>query len=229
MGRGSGEGIVIALGFDPGPTYSGIARVVYEGGQFRITYGAHLDNSTDAWRHWVSVTQREGGIVALESIHGYAYEAKRVQALNETTRQEGRIEERAKVIGVQLIPLPAGKVRGVLCRAPNASDEQIRVVIEGITAARPHVLAEQRAHIWDAAGAAIVAIVERLKLPLRLPGAVELALLQQKEADKVKRSAKREAKANGTFVPEKRSLTRAQTQRRSAASKQAWAIRKGGV
>jgi hypothetical protein len=169
-------------------------------------------------------------VIGYERLIGFAYEAKRVQALIETARQEGHVEELASHGPYRLVRgASAAEVRGWLCRAPQASDEQVRVVVEGLAPTRPAMLAVDRPHIYDAAAVALFAMHEHLGRRLVLSSALERALFDQQQKDQSSRAAKREAKANGTFVPEKRSLTRAQSQRRSAASKQAWAIRKGGA
>lgn len=103
------------LAFDPGPTRTGWAEVILtpEGRLFLIAGGHRvLDLRRAEDRAWVrgygvSIAQL-GGIAAVEAVIGYAYEAKHVQALLETTRVEGRIGDQLYEAGLSPYEIPAG-------------------------------------------------------------------------------------------------------------------------
>jgi Holliday junction resolvasome RuvABC endonuclease subunit len=217
----------LCLGIDPGATRSGLSLVRLDpNGWLNIDYGAHVDNETDAWRQMVTSTIQRGGVIVLEMIVGYAYDAFRVQPLVETGRMEGRVLELVRLLKGKVITVEALDVRGRLCRSRKASDAQVQIVVEGVTRGRPaHLTQEAKTHIYDAAAAAIDQIAQASGRPLVVPAEVEARLHLQREADKVERAARR---AGGGEKP-KRSLTRAQSERRSKGAKQAWAIRKGGA
>lgn len=208
----------LALGIDSGSSRSGFAVVRLDpDGWLHIDHGVHLDNGADAVRWLVTNTIQRLGVIAMEQLVGFAYEAKRVQALIETARFEGQMLELVRILKGRLIPIAARDVRGELCRSPTASDEQIRIVIEAITKTRPALTEETRPHVYDAAASAIVAIQRSLGRPLQLPAGVEQRLHLQRETERSKRAAKRPAGAPA----EKRIPTRAQTKRRSEAAAKA--------
>jgi Holliday junction resolvasome RuvABC endonuclease subunit len=214
-----------ALGIDPGPTRTAVAVVVVDAsGRFAIELGMHV-MSHDPWlRAVMRDVARRGGTAAQEGLVGYAYEAKRVQALVETARAEGRFLEAAAAAELPITEIGAREWRGELCRAENASDEQIRIVVEGLCVTRPTLRADARAHVYDAAGVAIVHLARRFRRRIALPSRVEIALARQQAADKHSRTVKRAdtiARAAAGLPPagEKRSITRAQSKRRSDAQK----------
>lgn len=222
--------ITLATGADPGSTRTGWATVSLDpDGWMNIDYGAHLDNASDAWRLLVTSTYQRLGFVAMEQLVGFAYEAKRVQALVETGRFEGRVLELAHMQGKQVLLYPASASRGELCRSSTASDDQVRAVVEGVTRRRPHLTAEARPHVYDAALVAILAIAKSLPHAWRLPPKVEAQLHLIRETERAKRAEKKQRAALGIQEPkEKRVLTRAQRGRRSAAAEKAWNQRKNG-
>jgi len=218
----------LALGVDPGPTKSGWARVFLDPKDWLcIDYGAHLPNDSDDWRKLLGDVKRSSGVLAIEQIHGYAYEASRVAALVETSRFEGRVLELARFSETRLLTFTNGTVRGELCRMRQASDEQVRIVLAGITRPRAPFRADEQVHIYDAAAAAALAIIRTQGINLQLPPAVSAALHMQQLKEKGARERK---KATGGAPPEKRSLTREQRGRRKQAAKdKAWAVLKGGA
>lgn len=229
--------ITLALGIDAGGTRSGIALVRLDPqGWMHIDYGAHLDNESDAIRRAIVDCTQRLGVVAIETLVGFAYEAKRVQALVETARFEGRVLELCRMLGesrrlqttgiedelartATVAQYSAGEVRGALCRSRTASDEQVRIVVEGVTLTRPQLLAVARPHVYDAALTAIYTIGRSLAHGWHLPPAVEQRLHEQRERERASRAAK---KAAGAPPAEKRSPTRAQSKRRSEAATRAW-------
>lgn len=153
-----------------------------------------------------------GALVAVEQLIGYAYEAKRVQALIETARVEGRLIEVARRRGFEPVLIAAKEWRGALCRSESASDDQVRIVVEGLLHGIPALRAVERPHVYDAAGLAIVALARAAVLPLCLPAPVETALWRQQQAEKSARTA---ARAAGGAAKEPRGMTRLQRGRRS--------------
>lgn len=216
-----------ALGLDPGPTKTGAAYVRFENGWMNIDMGGHFENSSDELRKLMQRAAMAREPIAVECIVGYAYEHKRMAALIETARVEGRLLERAEGLGTSALTIEAGLWRGSLCGAPGASDEQIRIAIEGVTKTWPKVLAVARPHLFDAAGVAIAAIGRALGRTISAPPAVMWAVEQQRQAEKASRGA-RKAAALPVVEAGKRSETRAQRERRGAASKRGWAGRKAG-
>jgi hypothetical protein len=222
----------IALAADPGPTRSALALVtVDDAGWFHIGLGHHIDNEDRYLRSVIAHAATNGALFAIESIFGFAYEAKRVQALCETTRMEGRLMEIIRAAGAASHLVPAREWRGELCGTETPSDEQVRIVVEGLCRTIPTIRAEARAHVYDAAGLAIVAIARGMRRRVVLPPAVRIALMAQQAVDQAARTAKRAAKkarAAAGLPPEtaRRSITRAQSGRRSAAGKRSWAARR---
>ncbi len=103
------------LAFDPGPTYTGWAEVILtEEGKLFLIAGGHraLDLRRREDRAWVRAYGEQvkalGGIAAVETVIGYAYQAKHVQALLETTRVEGRIGDQLYEAGLIPHEIPAG-------------------------------------------------------------------------------------------------------------------------
>jgi len=242
---------MIRLGFaiDPGPTRSGAALVeLREDGWVHIVWGGHVESAGAELRQHMRSAARVGAIVAIEHLHGYAYQAKRVAQLLETAQAEGEIRGRAEQNWVEAAADPmcaahalvvAGALpspraieavdwRGELCRSKTASDEQIRVVVEGICPVRPTLKADARPHVYDAAGLAIVALARANNRRIELPASVNRALHLQQEAEKAKR-AERKAAGLPAVDATKRSATRAQSARRSEAARRGWAERKAGA
>ncbi len=179
--------------------------------------GGHFENTRA--RQILRQALKEGAVVAMERLIGYAYEAKRVQALIETAREEGRVEACVAELGGKLLLFSAGECRGQLCRRRTASDECVRIAVEGLLRDVPDLLADARPHVYDAALAALVGLSQLTGKALRLPQAVEQALHIQREKDDAKRGSKVAKPA--TVGP-----TRAQRARKSAAAKKAWAVKK---
>lgn len=214
----------LALGIDSGSTRSGLALVRLDpDGWLHIDHGAHLDNEADALRWLVTNCHQRLGVIALETLVGFAYQAARVQALVETARFEGRMLELCRILKAKVVSFGAREVRGELCRSPTASDEQVRIVVEGLTKTRPVLSAEARPHVYDAAASAILAIIRGSGRKLLLPKPVEQALFLAQRQERAARGAKKKA---GAPEAPKRGLTRAQRQRRSTAATKAWAERR---
>jgi hypothetical protein len=214
--------LVRALGIDAGPSRSGTALVsTSDFRTFAIETGMHTESGGEWIRGVIAHAARVSAVVAMETILGYAYESSRVQALVETARVEGMLLERAHYLGARTVPISAREWRLALCRDATASDEQVRVVIEGVTAVRPVLRAMSRPHVYDAAGIAIWALLRDARRSLVLPPAVSSALLAQQAHERALRADKKTRKAMGLPPAPKapRSLTRAQSQRRSQAQK----------
>lgn len=210
----------LALGIDAGPTRSAIARLeVDDLGWPHITMGAHLESDSTTLAAMLRGAVREGALVVFEQLVGYAFEAKRVQALIETGRVEGALKRVVTDAGGAPIVLSAHEWRAALCRSKTASDEQIRIAVEGLTKTRPELKAATRPHVYDAAGVALVALL-RARGVLSLPPRLEAAIHLQREKEKAARALKK-------LEPEKRSPTRAQSARRGAAARAGWKTRKG--
>lgn len=201
-----------------------------------ILWGGHVESHGPELRTQLVAAIQRGALIAIEHLQGYAYEANRVAQLIETGHAEGRILERT--LAIIEAARPAGRVskvreitasdwRGALCRTERASDEQIRLVVEGLCKVRPVVKADARPHIWDAAGLAIVALARENGRAIHLPPAVSAALHVKQQEEKADRADK---KARGTVTAlQKRFPTRKQSERRSAAAKAASAARKAGA
>jgi Holliday junction resolvasome RuvABC endonuclease subunit len=229
-----------ALAADPGPTRSGVAVVSFDGRRFELRHGAHLrfgGGVIAAGVHepiagladvefLLDDLVEAGGVFAVEELVGWAYEAKRVQALVETGRIEGRFILAAIARGLVPRLVPAKDWRGALCRSETASDEQVRVMVEGLIPDVPHFRCEERPHIYDAAGLAIVALCREAGVQIPRTPELEQALVLQQAADKSARAAKRAKKAAGELAPEQRGMTRGQRARRRAGAKQGWATRR---
>ncbi len=213
------------LAFDAGASRTGIAWVrVDEHGWFHVALGHHLLNDDRYLLAIIADAGRRGAMFASETLIGWAYQACRVQGLVETARAEGRLLELARAAGGEPVKLAAKDWRGELCRSGTASNEQIRIVVEGLCKTMPTLPCRAREHVLDAAGLGIVAIARAHGRSVRLPPAVSVALFHQQAVEKATRA---ERKARGETTPkERRSLTRAQSGRRSAAGKRSWAARR---
>jgi hypothetical protein len=236
-----------AFAVDPGPTRSGAALVdLRDDGWLEFVWGGHVENHGAELHQQMRAAARAGAVIAIEHLRGFAYEAKRVAQLLETAQAEGEIrgradqnwieasadiaEVRALIAAGELRPpqsIEAVDWRGELCRSKTASDEQIRIVVEGLCKVRPALKHDARPHAYDAAGLAIVALARANGRRIELPASVSSALALQQIQEKADRETKKRAKALGIEVPrERRRPTRAQTKRRSDAAKKAHAERR---
>ncbi|WP_438028960.1 hypothetical protein [Sorangium sp. So ce233] len=232
--------MLTALASDSGPTRSGVAVVSFDGRRFQLRYGAHLRFgggvvAAGAYEPPAGMAEVDyllddlaaaGGLLVLEQLVGFAFEAKRVQALVETARTEGRFIQAGLARGLTPQMVSAKDWRGALCRSETASDEQVRVMVEGLIPDMPHFRCEERPHIYDAAGLAIVVLCRAAGVPIPRTPELDRALVMQQAADKAARAAKRAKKAAGELAPEKRGLTRGQRARRRAGAKQGWQTRR---
>lgn len=203
------------LAVDPGPSKSGAAVVELVGGWPMVLRAGHIER----WEleMWLAQAAADRAFLAVEEIHGYAFEASRVAQLVETARVEGFIAGRW-TLGSQRPPLctAAGDWRQRLCGTRTPSDDQIRIVVEALARGIPRVGCRERSHVLDAVGLGIDALARLAGRAVELPPAAARALLLQQQTEKLGRGLRSAAK---------RSPTRAQTARRSAAAKRAWAGR----
>jgi hypothetical protein len=218
-----------ALGLDPGPSKTAFSWVHLDaGGWPHVVSGAHVENDSPELRKILQLAAMSSAPIGMETLIGWAYEASRVQQLVETARVEGRLEERALGFGGTVVHIDARSWRGALCGSPTASDKQIQIAIEGLVRTRPAVKADARAHLYDATGVALAVLAKSLGRTVTVPQDVMGKVHLQRETERASRGAR---KAAGLPVVEqtKRSPSRAQTKRRSDASKRVWAARKAGV
>lgn len=209
------------LALDPGPTRTGAALLeLSPSGWPLVLRAGHLDRRE--LEVWLVEAQQLGRTVAVEQVQGYAYEASRVAQLVETARAEGWIDGRVRGAS-RLLWASAAEWREQLCGSKVASDDQIRLVVEGLACGLPHVGSRERPHVMDAVGLGIVALARLGDVTIRTPEAVLRALLRLQAEEKLGRQLKR---ASGSSTQtEKRRPTRSQTARRSAAAKRGWAGR----
>lgn len=151
------------------------------------------------------------GVVAVEDVDGYAYSPARVKGLIGTRDVASMLVMLAYSVGFVPMEIPASDVtdhgaegkrkpaagkplvltspptvrrgwRGELCHAPNASNAQIRACVEGLVDMQgkryPY---EEKVHIYDALGLAVVAGHRALGRTLRLPQSVETLLWKAKQ------------------------------------------------
>lgn len=215
----------VALGIDIGPTRSGAALVELDAnGWVHIVWGGHVETAGRELRQQIENVRRIDAVFAVETIQGFAYQSSRVAQLIETARAEGDVIRMAVDMGLSAERFTAPEWRGELCRSKTASDDQIRIAIEGICITRPTLKADARPHVYDAAGVAIVALARELGRKLVLPAHIEMEIHRQREREK---SIRESRKARGEVAPaEKRRPTRAQTKKRSEASKKSWEARR---
>lgn len=205
-----------ALGIDAGPSLTGACLLrVDESGWAHIEWGAHLPSKSEELFAKLREAARTGALLVFEQLLGYAFEAKRVQALIETSRVEGDLKRIAMDAGATPLVLSAHEWRAELCRSKTASDAQIRIAVEGLTKTRTGMKASARAHIYDAAGVALVAL-GRARGGLTIPARIEGLIHLQREKEKADRAAKK-------LLPKKPKATKPK------AKKRAWAIKKEGV
>jgi len=100
---------------DPGPSRSAVAYLSYSDGRFRLIEGCWRrldvlhDRSDRIWMEGkLEETREDGGLFAVETIVGFAFQASRVQQLLETTRVEGALLTLGVVHGLDPIEIPAG-------------------------------------------------------------------------------------------------------------------------
>ncbi len=209
------------LALDPGPSRTGAALVELPPGASwpRVLRAGHLE--LDQALAWVAEAVQWQQRVAVEMIVGYAYQASRVAGLVETARVEGRLMEAARGGPHDCLAMPAAEWREQLCGSRTASDDQVRVVVEGTARGIPKLGYRERPHVYDAIGLGIVALW-RAHAPLgphrqvKLPDAVLRALFRVQSDERQARSSKPAKPAA------KRAPTRAQSKRRSDAAKAAW-------
>lgn len=210
------------LALDPGPTRIGAALLELPpmASWPRVIRAGHVE--LDEARRWVAEAVALGHHVAVETIVGYAYQASRVAGLVETARVEGRLLEAAKRLDERLLHAVEASVwRESMLGTRTPSDDQIRVVVEGVVRDIPQLGCRVRPHAYDAMGLALYVMAKersgRGAFQLPPETARKLFLLQQQE--KAERAAKPPQKT-------KRAPTRSQTTRRSQAAVAAWAKRR---
>lgn len=210
------------LALDPGPTRIGAALLELPpmASWPRVIRAGHVE--LDEARRWVAEAVALGHHVAVETIVGYAYQASRVAGLVETARVEGRLLEAARPNSDRLLHAVEASVwRESMLGTRTPSDDQIRVVVEGVVRDIPQLGCRVRPHAYDAMGLALYVMAKERsgRGAFRLPPetARKLFLLQQQE------KAERAAKPRGKT---KRAPTRSQTTRRSQAAVAAWAKRR---
>lgn len=214
------------LGIDPGSSKAGVADVSLDAnGWFHIHHGAHLPNDGAAIRTLIAHAAQQRFPVAIEQISGEVYRKRRATNLFDTKDAEGTIKEIVRAAGGAFVLIPARDWRKELCRQPGASDQQIRIVIEGICKTIPTLRAEERPHVYDGAGAAIVAIMMATGRKLVLPKKVEAALLLRQLEEKQLRT-ERTAKGLPATEPVKLAMSAVSRKRRSDAAKRSWATRR---
>lgn len=211
------------LALDPGPTRIGAAllELLPMASWPRVLRAGHVE--LDEARRWVAEAVALGHHIAVETIVGYAYQASRVAGLVETARVEGRLLEAAKRLDERLLHAVEATVwREAMLGTRTPSDDQIRVVVEGVVRDIPQLGHKVRPHAYDAMGLALYVMAkERFRSgAFRLPPetARKLFLLQQQE--------KAERASGSRPKKTKRAPTRSQTTRRSQAAVAAWAKRR---
>lgn len=176
---------MIAIGIDCGSEKTGFACVEIRDGAATLTAGAHEPIE------WLRPT-RADAVYAIEQIQGYAFNPARVKHLVETARNEGRALEMLHSRDVMVFT--AREARGEFCRTPRASDNQVRVVVEGLLAIPIKIKASVRPHVYDAALVALLAL-RRRGHALKLTNDAEVRLLSLQALENEKRTAKRKAVA----------------------------------
>lgn len=220
--------MVKALGLDPGSSRTGFAWIeIRADGWPSLISGAHAENDGAEIANQLRAAAQGGHLVAVEQIV-MAFRRGSQIALIEAAKAEEGIVRDARSLGANVVRLTAHDWRGELCRSKTASDEQIRIVIEGMCPVRPALKADARPHVYDAAGVAIVALARALGRRIELPPSVSQALALQQLEERARRGA-RKAAGLTAVAAEKRRPTRAQTKRRSEVGKRAWAGRKAGA
>lgn len=225
--------------FDPGPTYTGWALLYWDGRVPHYVDGGHIpfgggfvraaDGSVEPdtsarVRALMEDAARVGGVIAIEQIVGYAYDAKRVQALLETTRIEGDLKRLARSLGITPFFVTCKAARGLLCRAETASDAQVAIVVEALVHGAPkHLAKDRRQHIYDAALYGLGALWRR-GVRLTLSPEAETELFRQQAADKAARAQKRVKTLRGEVSPETWKPTREQRRRRVAGTQKSWPV-----
>lgn len=210
-----------ALGIDPGPTKTAASWMrLDDEGHLHIEIGGHYENESPDLRRLIQRAAMERAPIGIEQIVGFAYEAKRVAALVETARWEGRFAQLAIGFGASVGPIEARSWRGLLCGSPTASDKQVRIAIEGLVKTIPHGPAAAREHLYDATGVAIATLSKALGRAVSVPARVMALVQAQRDQERAARGAKKSEGVIGSN--EKRAPTRAQSARRSEAAKKAW-------
>ena len=188
------------LALDPGATRTGVAAIgLSPMGWGHIIFGGHLENDgpeIHAWLRAACLPLEAGGLdcpIAVEEIVGEVYKGRTGAHLMEACKAEGAFVDFARRQLATLYRIPARTWRAELCRAQGASDAQVRIAIEGCFKTIPPMKAEVRPHVYDAAGLGLVVLARYGGRTLRLPPAVEAAIHLQRERERVARERKSEA------------------------------------
>lgn len=171
----------VAIGIDCGSERCGFARVdAMPDGSCRLVSGCHEP------AEWLR-PPRKDAVYAVEQIQGYAFNPSRVKHLVETARNEGRVME--MLHGCDVIMFSAREARGEFCRTPRASDNQVRIVVESLLVIEPKLKASIRAHVYDAALVAMLAL-RRRGVALKMPNDAEVRLISLQALENEKRKSK---------------------------------------
>lgn len=231
-----------ALGIDPGPTNSGVAGIEKIGPcRFRWLYGGHfayyggftlIDQRIElvgesTAKHLIRDVTDVSGTVAIEYVIGYAYEAKRVAALVDTSRGDERWLRLAMSHGAHPICIPNRLIREKLCLSKKVSDAQVETVIRGVVEGIPDMNKATFQHVADALAAAIVGMSMVNRFDLVLPPRVLAQLRIQQQMDekiwaekRAKKKAARDRLMAGAATEELRQMTKSQRAiRRSSAGR----------
>jgi len=233
--------MLIATCFDSGSPKTAATVVALDGGRFRFLWGRRFrlgggfyasgqlfpDFGDDTLDMLLDDAKLAGGIVGIEHLVGFAYEAKRVAYLLETRDVQGQILHACRVRGLVPHVTSAPEWRGEFCRTAGPSNEQIAIVLEGAVVGIPPLHHEDREHIYDAGGLCVVELCRAAHLPIPRSPEVETKLYRQQQLDKAQRAAKRAKREAGELAPEKRRPSGAMRARRAAGAKKGWETRRG--
>ena len=180
------------LALDPGSEECGGAVLHHDQGRTRYVQGFHGDFAK-VGLHATADWNGDCDALILELIEGYAFNAARVADMVKTARHEGIILGIAQAANMKPMTTTASEARGLLCRAKNASDAQVAIVVEALVAGAPkHLRKVDRQHIYDACLYGLVGLM-RLGARFKLPPAAEAALHIQREKERAAASAKGKA------------------------------------
>ncbi len=193
---GGGRLVTSLLCIDPGSERNACVALELRGNRALYLRGGIYELGDPAFAY-------EGRHLILELLDErlYAFNQGRVKEMVRTARMEGQLLALARAAGIEPMTCSAGEARGELCRAANASDAQVALVVEALVEGAPRDMRKaDRQHVYDACLYGLVGLT-RLGARFKLPPEAERALHVLRAQERAKAAAKGKATKAARALP----------------------------
>ncbi len=152
-----------AIGFDPGPTWCGVASASLWGARLHFEWGERIrSHEPDVAAAIARVST--SALVAVETPEGFVHQHARGAQLLRTAAIAGSIATLARATGRAVLPLSAQAVRRALCGRGvrgTPGDAHVKRALSVLVVGMP---ARSSTHVRDALAAAVVALLNANKI-----------------------------------------------------------------